>query len=68
MRMRLHELQAKDKHACKLRAKQLVKNWQNINGVLHYQGLPYVPEIIQTEFISKHQNNPLAGYFGIEKT
>ena len=36
--------------------------------MLHYQGLPYVPEIIKTELISKHHNDPLAGHFGIEKT
>ena len=68
MKLRLHKLQAKVKHACKLRAEQLVKDWQDINGVLHHQGFPYVPEIIQIELISKHHNNPLAGYFGIETT
>ena len=68
MRLRLQELQDKDKHVCKLRAEQLVKDWQDINGVLHYQGLPYVPEIIRIELISRHHNNPLAGHFGIEKT
>ena len=36
--------------------------------MLHYQGLLYVPEIIQTELISRHHDNPLAGHFGIEKT
>ena len=52
----------------KLRVEQPVKdNWEDIDDVLHHQGLPYVPEIIQTELISKHHNNPLVGYFGIEK-
>ena len=68
MRLRLHKLQAKDKYACKLRAKQLAKDWRDINGVLHHQGLPYVPEIIQTELIGRHHDDPLAGHFGIEKT
>ena len=68
MRLRLYKLQAKDKHACKLRAEQLVKDWQDINGVLHHQGLSYVPEIIRTELINKHHDNLLAGYFGIKKT
>ena len=67
MRLRLHKLQAKDKHACKLRAEQLVKDWQDINGMLHYQGLFYVPEYIQTELISRHHDNPLVGHFEIEK-
>ena len=35
--------------------------------MLHYQGLPYVSEIIRTELISRHHDNPLAGYFGIQK-
>ena len=69
MRWKLQELQEEDKQARKLRAKQLVKDgWENINGVLHYQGLSYVPEIIQTELISKHHNYLLASHFGIEKT
>ena len=46
MRLRLHKLYAEDKHACKSRAEQLVKDWQDIDNVLHYQGLPYIPEII----------------------
>ena len=68
MRLRLQKLQDKDKHVCKLRAEQLVKNWQDVEGVLHHQGLPYVPEIIRIELISRHHNDPLAGHFGIEKT
>ena len=35
---------------------------------MHHQGLPYVPEIIRTELISRHHDDPLAGHFGIEKT
>ena len=68
MRLRLQELQSEDKQAQKLRAEQSVKDWQDIEGVLHYQSLPYVPEIIWTELISRHHNDPLAGHFGIEKT
>ena len=36
--------------------------------MLHHQGFSYVPEIIQTELISRHHDDPLAGHFGIEKT
>ncbi len=36
--------------------------------VLCHQGLPYVPEIVKTELISKHHDDPLAGDFGIDKT
>ena len=70
MRLRLHELQAEDEQARKLRADQQLgqQGWDNIDGVLHHQGLPYVPEIIRTELISRHHDDPLAGHFGIEKT
>ena len=27
-----------------------------------------MPEIIETELISRHHDDPLAGHFGIEKT
>ena len=33
-----------------------------------FQGLSYVLEIIRSEVISCHHNNPLAGHFGIDKT
>ena len=36
--------------------------------MLHHQGLLYIPEIIRTELISRHHNDPLASHFGIEKT
>ena len=68
MKLRLQELQSKDKQARKLRAEQPVKDWQDIEGILHHQGLLYVPEIIQTELIIRHYNDPLADHFGIEKT
>ena len=70
MRLRLHELQAEDEQARKLRADQQLgqQGWDDIDGVLHYQGLPYVPEIIRTELISRHHDDPLAGHFGIKKT
>ena len=68
MRLRLQELQDGDKHACKLRAEQLAKDWQDIDGMLHHQGLSYVPEIIWAELINRHHDDSLAGYFGIKKT
>ncbi len=36
--------------------------------MLHHQGLPYVSEIVRTELISRHHDNPLAGHFEIDKT
>ena len=68
MRLRLQELQRENKQARKLKAKQLVKDgWKVINGILYYQGLPYVLEIIQTELVYRHHNDQLAGHFGIKK-
>ena len=70
MRLRLYKLQAKDEQTQKLSANQQLdqQGWKDIDGVLHHQNLPYVPEIIRTKLISKHHNNPLAGHFGIKKT
>ena len=62
-------MQGENKQVRKLRAEQPVKeSWEDIDGVLHHQGLPYIPEIIQTKPISKHHDDSLAGHFGIEKT
>ena len=36
--------------------------------MLQYQGLPYIPEIIRSEVISRHYDDPLTGHFGIDKT
>ena len=44
------------------------EGWEDIEKVLHFQGLLYVPKIICTELISWHHNNPLTGYFRIKKT
>ena len=44
------------------------KGWEDIDWVLHHQGLPHVPKIIRTELISRHHDDLLAGHFGIEKT
>ncbi len=68
MRMRLPELQDDDKEAMKLRSEGLSEGWEDIQQVLHYQGLPYIPKVIRSELISRHHDNPLVGHFGIEKT
>ena len=67
IKLRLYKLQAKDKQAQKTRVKHS-ESWDDINGVLHYQGLFYVLEIIQTELISRHHDNLLVGHCSIEKT
>ncbi len=68
MRRKLPELQDDNKEAMKLRSEELPEGWEDIEQVLHYQGLPYVPKVIHSELISRHHDNPLAGHFGIEKT
>ena len=67
MKLRLAELQELDEEAQKIRAEGLDR-YKNVNGVLHHQNLPFVPEIIWTELISRHHDNLLAGHFGIDKT
>ena len=41
--------------------------YKDIDGVLHHQGLLFVPEAIQMELISRYYDDPLAGHFGIKK-
>ena len=67
MRLRLVELQAGDGQAQKIRAKKLGGNQEDSDEILYYQGLLYIPEIIQTELIRRHHDDPLSGHFGIEK-
>ena len=68
MRLRLVELQAEDNQAEKIRAEKLGGNWEDSDEILHHQGLRYVPEILRTELISRHHDDPLASHFGIKKT
>ena len=67
MRLRLPNLQSNNDQVKKLRAANLPERWENIEKILQYGGLSYIPEIIQSELISRHHNNPLIGYFGIDK-
>ena len=67
MRLRLQELQEIDSDAQELR-QQGREGYEEVNGALHHQGLPFLPETIQIELISRHHNNPLADHFSIEKT
>ena len=68
MRLRLVELQAEDGQAQKIRVEKLGRNWEDSDRILHHQGLLYISEIIRTELISRHYDEPLTGHFGIEKT
>ncbi len=69
LRLRLPKLQMEDQKARRIRKQGLKDGWEeNANGVLYYQSLPFVPEIVRTELISRHHDDPLAGHFGINKT
>lgn len=46
MRLRLEELQESDKKACKIMIEGLKDDYKEIEGVLHYQRLSFVPKII----------------------
>ena len=67
MRLRLAELQESDEEARRIRAEGL-NGYEELDGVLYHQGLPFVPEAIRTEIISRHHDDSLAGHFGIDKT
>ena len=68
MNLRLSELQDNNEEAKVLRAEGLLEGWEDVEGVHQYQGLPYVPEIIRSEVISRHHNDLLARHFSIDKT
>ena len=67
MRLRLAKLQESDEKARKIKPKGL-EGYKEVDKVLHYQGLPFVLEVIRTELISQHHYDLLAGHFGINKT
>ena len=68
MKLRLPKLQDEDRGAKVLRAGGLPEGWEEVEEVLQYQGLPYVPEIIRSKVISRHHNDIPARHFGIDKT
>ena len=69
MRLRLPELQESNPEAQELKSKeQLPDGWEDIDGVLYHQRLLFISEVIRTELISWHHNDPLAWHFGINKT
>lgn len=65
--------EAKDSHALQVKIeagdKQCAKDWQekDKDGVLLYEGLFYVLEVIRIELISYYYHDLLTGHFGIKK-
>ena len=68
MNLQFPKLQDNDKEAKVLRAEGLLEGWKEVERVLQYRRLLYVLEIIRSELISRHHDNLLVGYFGIDKT
>ena len=69
MRLRLSELQESDPKGSELKSKdELSDSWEDTDGVLYHQGLPFIPEVIWTKLISQHHNDLLVEHFGINKT
>ena len=52
MCLRLSELQESDNEVWKIRAEGLKNDYEEVDRVLHHQGLPFVLEAIRTELIS----------------
>ena len=46
MRLKLSELQKSDNEAWKIRVEGLKNDYEEVDGVLHHQRLPFVPETI----------------------
>ena len=68
MHLRLLELQESDDKAQKIRPEGLKNSYEEVDGILHHQGLLFVLEATRTELVSRHHDDPLAGHFGIDKT
>lgn len=64
MRLSLPELQ----QMAQIRAEELQQGWEDIDGVLHPQGLPFMPEVIRMKLINRHHDHPLAGHFSFDET
>ena len=67
MHLRLQELQETDSSAQEIRAIQLQKDWEEVDERLYHQELPYIPKIVCSELISRHQNDLFASHFGVNK-
>ena len=67
MNLWLPELQDNNKEAKVLRAGGLPEGWKDVEGVLQFKRLPYIPKIIYSKVISCYHNDSLTEHFGIDK-
>lgn len=64
----LLELQVEDQDMIKTRKYDMKDSWKkNVDRIIYQQSLFYILEVIRIKLISRYQNNPLAGYFTINK-
>ena len=68
IRLELLELQKSKDETQKIRAKGPKNVYEEVDGVLHHQGLSFVPEAIQIKLTGRHHDDPLTKHFGINKT
>lgn len=68
IQLRLLELQDHITKTRDLQSKDLLEDQKDKEDILYYQDILYILKIIQSKFISRHHNDLLAGYFGIEKS
>lgn len=66
MSLRLPKLEKNNPKIREL-GKDLPEGWKDVKDIFYYQSILFVPKIICLKIISRHYNNPLAGYFGIKK-
>ncbi len=75
----LPELQQEDPIARTIRKKLATPNvnvysgqsgepWSEVEGVLHYECKPYIPETLRADLLERNHDDPRAGHFGVEKT
>ena len=67
MKLQLTELQKSDNETWKIKAEGLNK-YDELDGILYHQGLPFIPEIIWIKLISSQHDNSITRYFRINKT
>lgn len=48
---------------CKIGQQGQKEGWRDIEEILYQKALPYIPEAIRTELISKYYSNTLVAHF-----
>lgn len=67
IRLKLQKLQKENTEAQKMKTEKR-ESWEEIDGVLHHQSLPYIFELIRTKLICRYHNDLLTGHFSIKKS